>query len=229
MMDKLEQATGVAASVEVPAPRRWRIVHTNGRVRLTYDMKSTGPGRVAWAASTLTVDGQRRPLASDFTHYTAIFADPDKAPATSGDTTSPAPRPWKIEDAPDHVQQYCTQIDDALAVEHTVTVGYLDDRAAWVIQITTERATACLRLVRGTGGRKNRRHPKWRLDPKDPISLVVDGVDRSAEVDGKVARMLEIMGRPGEQGPPADGPVTGPAPAARSNAVTTRRATVIRV
>lgn len=229
MMDELFRLTGVSATAEAATSRRWRITHTNARVVMTYDMKTTSPGRWQHAGSTLTVDGHRRPLAAHAKHYAQIFADPDTAPSNEdAGAGEEDPQPRSLEVAPTSIQRYRTQIDALLPTEHAVGVAFIPGCNVWILEISTDRATARLRFV-SAGRDRSRRGSQWDLDLAQPIQLVVDGVDRSVEVGSRFTRAMELMARPGEQGPLAGGPVAGPAPAARSNAVQTRRATVIRV
>ena len=231
-MDDLEKATGVPATAAPHGPRRWRITHTNDRVTLTLDYKTTGPGRWHWAASTLTVDGQRRALAAGMEHYAAIFADPDKAPGGStGDTEEEQHLPAPPSQAPPPVRKAHRIIADALAaVDHTVETGHLPAGDVWLVELTTGRVTVRMRWTH-TSRRKSRQGYSWDMAADRPIEVVVDGVDRTGEVGRDINKALHMAANPGGSAPAPDGrgPVSGVADAARSTAVETRRATVIRV
>lgn len=204
--EEAANATGITPSVETPEQGLWRMSVANERVCTTVDFRTDRTGKTKYADSTLTVDGQPRELARDAQELAQIFTHP------SGERVlDPAPNNGTISAAPILVQRYFRNLTDRLGGA-SVTTGQKKD-GTWVIGM--DGPNAQLRL--------NFRHDHMHVE------LVVDGIDRTRDVEDSLEDALALVN--GILAPIEDSqaPQGQPAPAARSNAVETRRGTVLRL
>lgn len=215
---KFHNATGLDVDVSRPADTRWRLTMANERVHTTMDFKSTGR-RVIHCASTLSVDGRRVELADNLDDLARIFRDPDRhgAPQPPAEPLPPFPPERPADDAPAFVRQQYTRLANQLdGTGLRVRLG-LNDHHLWLIGVETDRAT-----VRVGIGQHNH---IWQIVG---LRVIVDGLDHSDEVKGDVAAAVALLAPHSSEAAPGAPAVAGPAAAARSNSVETRRATVIR-
>jgi hypothetical protein len=186
----------------------WRLVMASDRVHVTIDFTPNLLGKTDWSGSTLTVDGESRPLANDPTHLKAIFDNP-------GGTRDlgPLPEPVDPEQAPARVREDYRYMAESLEGKATVVLGH--ERNVWIIALYA--AETQVRV--GYHVRRDRFHQS--------IDVVKDGVDRTHEVGGDMAKMMTLLAKPSDSTAPAQAPgKTATSP--RNNGVETRRATVIR-
>ncbi len=218
-IDRIQEATGYGSTVERINDRKWRLTTEGGRVRLTIDFVNPGSGKVRRRGSTLAVDGVQRELAEDFDHLVQIFKDPDGDGQSAEGSRSPeSPEvlempPWR---SPDEAPLAVRASYDSLvrAAGDAAEIGERDGR--WMVGL--RRDDRVIRLV------FTRVKKMWGLDR---LQLILDGVDRSQEARGDLAKALMLMN--GESPSISGEKVIGtPSASARSNAVETRRATVIR-
>ncbi|WP_431881711.1 hypothetical protein [Micromonospora chalcea] len=222
-LDEIVHATGGRGEIERRADRRYRIIVSNDRCRVTVDLKMTGPGRWGWGGSTLTVDGQQHPLVPGTHELGRLFRDPDGYDAAEAppegelDAMPPAREPGE---APVIVAQQFRTLHDRLGEGAEVTLGAEGD--VWVIGVDGPRGGIRLRY-------REQRRDRWGMDQQRPLQIVVDGLDRTAEAKGDLAKALALMGEQRGDSATNPPPVDRPSSASRSNAVETRRSTVIRV
>jgi hypothetical protein len=186
----------------------WRLVMASDRVRVTIDFTPNRLGKTDWSSSTLVVDGQEHPLANDPSHLKAIFDNP-------GGTRDlgPLPEPVNSEKAPLKIREDYRYMAEALEGKATVVLGH--EGNVWIIALDADETQVRV------GYHVHRDRFQQSID------VVQDGVDRTHEVGGDMAKMMAILAKPSDSAAPAQAPgKTAASP--RSNAVETRRATVIR-
>lgn len=211
MLDELTNA-GLDPQVEQRHARFWRITVTSDRVTVTVDFRRNPAGQLKWAGSTLTVDGEDRPLARDAAHLADIFHDPD------AQTAAPAmPPAAPVAAAPPAVQhQYRVLV--AKCGQGMVSLGRQGHD--WLIGLDNDDAATRIRFSR-LGGTQKKRY--WMSG----IVLVIGGVDYTRQVGNDLSEALRLLGGAGQpEAPQSTGAPDTHGP--RSNAVETRRATVIR-
>lgn len=209
-VDRLRDDTQCDSTVERINDRKWRLTAESDRVTLTLDFILQGNGKVRWKGSTLAVDGTPRALAEDYEHLLRIFMDPD------GDMRPPEvmemPPARCVDDAPFTVRTFYGILSrfDKDAAE----IGERD--GAWIVGLGS--GDTAIRLV------FTRRRKEWGMGR---LQVIVNGVDRSAEVRGDVTKALALMA--GESpAVPGEKVIGMPARPARTNSVEIRRAAVIR-
>ena len=219
-MQRLVTATHAAGTVERLSPRSWRITISNKRVVMTMDLKGTSSGRYPWHASTLKVDGVPQELARDYDELGRIFRNPGqkKEPVV----LDPMPPTTKLEDAPYVVRKYYDDLRRQMGSSGKLEIllGKTNDR--WVIGLRSDRATVRFNFARRGG--------TWNLAPRQPIQMVVDGVDYTQKVGNGIASALQLLSKQLSGNPPAaDSSIGSPAgPAGTSNSVAVRRSSVKR-
>lgn len=206
--EELRRATALEPVVEQPHSRKWRITVASDRVTTTMDFSVQGH-RCRWVGSTLAVDGVSRPLVDTPEELGELFRHPDPVSVV----VEPMPPAVPVSEAPVRVRHYYAILASSpLGRAATITIGRSPKH--WVIGFDlADRVTLRLEFHGKTWG----------------LLLVVDGVDRSREIDGELDQALALIGD--ALGEPVSGSssVPGTAPAARSNPVEVRRNTVIRV
>lgn len=214
MAAKLHRDTGHKPEVVMLPGKLWRLTLENDQVRLTINYRSRKPGgSTRWAGSTLTVDGESRPLAENYDHFVEIFRNP----GMKGEL-APIPPGGDITEAPAVVRAFYERNQRAGIYE--LRAGCDGDR--WVIGLDHPRGGFRFTFRRGLDG-------KWRVDPAAPMQVIVDGADRTAETAGDLEKAFALLGgHLGEDGAPAGGPVAAAQASSRANSVEVRRATVIR-
>jgi len=98
IVTEITDHTGTAPDVHRVETRRFRLTLANARVRMTLDVKMTGPGRWKWAGSTLHVDGVRVPIMPSPEAFYRLFNDPDEGGRRPAEL--PPLEPYPLEDAP---------------------------------------------------------------------------------------------------------------------------------
>lgn len=236
VVDQLQEATGHEPEVERPTGR-WRVIMRSPRVLMTYDIKTLGRGRSAWAGSTLTIDGARRLLATDFDDFVRIWKDPDCEPESFedkvdqaaalmdvptpplGDVSLPPIVPVPLAEVPPGVRELYDAIAGKIEKLGDVQVGR--NGTNWVIGFDNGGIQYRAHFHQGQGG-------KFTPIVDRPLELVIDGIDYTDHVGGDLTKALGVLTKkPGVNTPP---PVRGKAPAkVASTGVQTRKTTVIRV
>lgn len=193
LVARLTRDTGVAPEVEeIPGlERRWKLTLLNDRVQMTLIAKSANRGRYTWLKSTLVVDGQPRPIASGYRHFVRIFNDPDETPPERA-IPDPLP-PCRPEDVPQRVASAYQRLVESLGEERVALGG---GHNAWAIDITSPNGQAFMRL-----GFRRAKRGKPVSDMR--ILMIVEGRDRSREVQGSLEAALALLAR---QGTPNTGP-----------------------
>jgi hypothetical protein len=193
----------------------WRLSMASDRVYVTIDFSTSRLGKTDWSGSTLTVDGKARPLANDPCHLKAIFDNPD---GTRDLGPLPEHHDPDSREVPPRIRKDFVYISEALAEKATVVLGHPRGQE-WVIAIEAPDTQVRISFVA--------EQHRTRLHMRQEIDVVQDGVDRSHEVGGDLAKLVAMMAPKSDTKAPETpaGKTTG---SSRSNAVETRRATVIR-
>ncbi len=218
-LDEIWEVTGYQAQAEQLTNGRWRVTLDTGRIHVTYDQKQTRSGRFVQCGSTLTIDGQSREIADDIYELARIIRDPDGLAPPELMELPPMPVERPIGEAPARIQGlYKTIIEhigrEAPGEDFDLRIGRRGGR--WTIGL--DQGRTALRLIFGRG-------------PSDKplrIELVINGVDHSAEIGNSIEEAMAHFGTDDEDttGPPQT--IGQPKSGARSNAVETRKSTVIR-
>jgi hypothetical protein len=216
--DNVVETVGIEPAIEFVAGY-WLITLTAPRVVATARFKhSRGRGgRWSWHDGTLTVDGEPRPVTNSMEELARLVADPD------GRAAAPAPLPASEPPgkAPAAVQRDFWAIARKLGTD-AVTVGC--DGKRWVVALEMTKpsgATASLRI-----NYANHAH-RWIPDPYRPFTLILDGRDRTSEINN-LAEAMALMAGQSEPGEPGTGGVAGAAEATGFGSVDVRRHSVIR-
>lgn len=201
----LAAETGVEPGVSQSEPGTWHITADNGRVQLvsTYSREHASPGGVHnWVCATVTIDGVSRPVDRLFAVGDA-FSCPDDVLAGR------PPRPVAVASwtAPRPVRDALKAFRPAFASDDaswgpTLIVGRIGSR--WVVAADTDRLS--LRVHFGLTPRG-----QWTLPLHRGIELIVDGVDRTAEVASDMNRAASLMSSamaPADPGAPRGAAVT---------------------
>lgn len=232
-LDRLEEATGIRPTLTTTGSgfaKAWHMEVVTDRVRLTGSMRAaTRPGRFKWGHSTLAVDGVPRETVANLTELAALFA----APSTPADDiepvepTGPTPVPVSgtAEDAPSVVRKVYNNLVARVGSKATVSIG--GDKDHWIIGLDSSRVALRLVYRSVATDRWSLEKDFWDQDRQRPIELFVEGVDHSDMVKGKLDEALAMALNPGVQNPTVPA-IRQTAASTRSNAVETRRATVIR-
>lgn len=97
--EAIERNIGQPVTLERRDTRRYRITAESDRVRMTVDYKLTSGQGWIWAASTLHVDGERRPLAENPEAFYRLFRDPDSGGRRPAEL--PPLEPFPLDDPPE--------------------------------------------------------------------------------------------------------------------------------
>lgn len=228
LVDELSELTGQAPVVERLDPRKWRLTMANDRVRMWKDYKLSSGGRAVQAGTALYIDGEQVEHCEGPQHFARIFTSDDPLQTLrAGAHLDPVPATDPIEPvdpdtAPPMVHTAYHRLQQDLPDTAVVTVGQ-GNSSYWSVTAVLGDDGQNLIRVNFYAGRT------VQLSKSTPIQLVAGGVDRTAEVEGRMDRALAmLLGQPGEQHAVAP-PIRGAAPAARTNSVAVRKSTVIRV
>jgi hypothetical protein len=212
-MDEIDEATKLETTALEVEAGLWRIALSTKRVAFTIDFRHKGGGRFDWAHSTLAVDGQPRPLAKDVHHLASIFHDPDQRAHFQAMPPACSPK-----GAPALVQHTYHMLRNRFKDGASVRLGRTSRH--WIVEFMTDRATLRMNFV----------HQKKSciLDGETPLQVSVDGIDKTAEVDGNLEEALSLIFETAPQSTPLNGSINAVANPARSNSVEVRRAVVMR-
>jgi len=227
-VELLHRATGVVPKVDrtvTPAPR-WRLRLANDRVVLSMDFRSSSGGRWVWRGSTLSIDGQAVAAAANLEHFVRVFADPDEEyerrqlppPALEA---ALGVRP--TAEAPAPVAEGLRKLSRAFGRSAECVVGTVGS-VFWAAEARLPRIAAVLRLnfhVWPDGSCHEVGEP--------PFLVAVGGKDVTAEMGGKLERVVAMMNRPAHDAAPTPQAVAKPAGPARDVGVETRHTTVLRL
>jgi len=213
-VDLLHQATGVMPHIDrtdTPAPR-WRLRLANDRVLLTMDFRPSGGRRWVWRGSTLSIDRQRVEPAENLDHFLRVFANPDQeyerrtVPPPTLETVLQA-RP--VTDAPALVAKGLRRLARRFGTSAQCAVGTVGS-AFWAVEVHMPKVAAVLRVT-------FHRAPDGSCHEIDdpPFLVTVDGKDVTAQMGGKLERVLAMLNRPAHDAAPAPQAVSRPAGPAR--------------
>ena len=226
-VDVLHRATGAMPRLErTDTPPRWRLCLANDRVVLTMDFRPTGGRRWVFRGSTLSIDGQRVGLAANVEHFVRVFANPDdeyerrQLPPPALETELQV-RP--VTQAPTLVVEGLRKLSRRFGKSAQCVVGTVGS-AFWAVEVRMSQGAAVLRVnfhVWPDGSCHEVAEP--------PFLVTVNGKDVTAQMGGKLERVLAMLNRPAHDAAPGPQAVAGPAGPARDVGVETRRATVLRL
>ena len=212
-MDEIDEATKLETTAQEVEAGLWRIALSTERVALTIDYRHKGAGRYDWADSTLAVDGQPRSLAKDAKHLASIFRDPDQR--AQFPAMPPESSPGR---APALVQSNYHKLRHHFKDGAGVRLGQAGRH--WIIEVATGKAVLRMNFIR--------QRKTWTLDSETPIQVSIDGIDKSADIDGNLEEALSLIFESGPQATPLYGSINATANPSRSNSVEVRRAVVMR-
>lgn len=204
----------------------WRFTASTDRVVLTLDYKKLSRGRLRWAHSTLSLDGERVALQPGYHYLVNYFRDPDgeQAEADLDDPTYPLPDADPADAVPqirDAYQQTCRNPKvDSVHLGHagtrwtmTIRIGAMEIREHWMVLI-------------------HHRDLKARVFTKRSrsIDVFVNGVDVSGQYADRtdaIMSQLHKTNRSADAGP-KDPRIRAASGSARMTSVEVRKNTVIR-
>lgn len=203
------------------APRTWIVAASSVRVYVDAPYRRSHDGKWKPKKGTVIVDGQHRPVIDDIGRAIQLFiGHPDPNASDAGETLEPVGHERNPQDAPPEVQQQVRALTAKLGCHPRVGI---DTHNYWVIELIAEDRRTGIRFAFDQTAHARR----WAMRP---IEVIVNGVDRSAEVSDNLAHAISLMsglsGPGGSSTPPAS--TGGPKQGAANNAVTTRRTTVIQ-
>lgn len=216
--DLIRRGTGQEPEVEKIGDRRFRLTVANTRVRMTLDLKMTGPGKWVWAASALWVDGEQHKIAENSAAFFRLFADPDgdgKLPASPDDEEPYEPYP--LDDPPPmHVRAIVDQANrlfEKRDTEGTVQAGRLADGTPLIV-VTTARG-----------------YMRIKMGATLALRAVRDGVDITGDAQTSITELfarLTDAHDPTKPAPAAPGRARQASDTQRNTSVEVRRQSVIR-
>lgn len=190
-----EWAGGRAPVITQPEPGLWRLTVRSDRVEMVASYsKVTGRAKYNWwLGTTVRIDDGTPTAVSYIEDVMRAFADPDGTSTVKG---MPQPTGVDLTDVPGMVRKCHQVLTDTLVAPLTavavtdagvpvVRVGRIGRR--WVITLDTDRITLHLRFYRDGGAEST----TWLMGK---VQVVLDGVDRSAEVDGDLGKALALAG-----------------------------------
>lgn len=190
----------------------WRISAATDRVRVVTDYKLTQGGRVKWLNSTLEVDGQRRPLASNIKELAHIFNNPDEAPVAR---LPPMPEATPESEAPPLTRHQYKVLLDKLGHRIDIQLGRRGQQ--WVIGLGDGPTGLRMHCQRSSGG-------TWQMT----LQVVVNGEDRTEEAGNDLSKAIALLAGILPEAPTDQPPIDKPAAATVTNSVLVRRTTVMR-
>ena len=211
--DEATRVTGVECSIE-SVSGYWRVTIEVPRVVATARFRHTRGrgGRWSWCDGTLLVDGQPRPTTKTFQQLARLIADPD----CHAEPLEPLAASEPPRNAPAAVQRDFWAIARRLGHD-VVTLGL--DGNDWVIALESPGKALRNRYLPHAG--------RWLPDPYQPFTVVVDGRDRTPEINDLAGALALLMDQ-SEPGEPGSGAATGPATGTGFGSVDVRRHSVIR-
>ena len=212
-VDDLRDATGIEPEVTDLGHHKWRICVSNERVHMYVDFKILSNEKLKWLGSELLVDGSSRPLAKDEYDLADIMRNPDRTASVSD-----MPGEASVSQAPGIVKHYYSLL--ASKLEDAVMLGV--DRRMWVIGIGEGPHGIRISFVPSRQMRRN-----YNIG----IQIVLEGVDRSAEVRNDLSAALALLlgasaGEPGSSPGSSSTPVKD---GKRFDSVQQRKSSVFRI
>lgn len=211
-----------SASVEFEHVKenRWRVTATSRRVLMWIECSAHSRGRLQWQRSQLHIDGRQESRVS-YPELVDLFADPD-----GRDKPKPEPVETGIREAPEIIQASGRALANSpLGKKHGVLVYQAGRR--WTLLLDSGRVQLGMHFTTGLiEPDRPLQDPQTTLD-QDPVTLVVDGEDMSAQINGRLDKALALAAS--HASAPSDPSINGPAPAAVNTSVQVRRQAVIRV
>lgn len=186
----------------------WRLSMSSDRVQVVVDFVANRQGRTDFASTSLVVDGESREPANDGAHLRWIFHNPDGRREFEPLTETLDP-----DQAPVQIRNDFRMMANALKDKAAPQLGR--EGKGWVIALDTEAVQVRL---------------SYRLHHKhfhQTFAVTQNGIDRTHEVGGSMSSLIAMLTSSGDSTAPAT-PVGKTASSTRSNAVETRRQTVIR-
>lgn len=190
--DGFEADCGVRPRAELVDVGRWRFTVDTGRVVMVVEYKLLPRDRFQQRSSRLVVDGERQPLAESYEQLRRLLLNPD------------GPIPDQVPGDGDLVEVTGDQVPKdvrglarvaVLKLPKALSVRVLQgpDRW-WVVQAANARVDLRLNL-RST--LMDPKRPTWDrrvAEHRDqPVSVWVDGVDRTAEVSGMIDSAMAMV------------------------------------
>lgn len=223
MLATLRAVIDTEPEVIATATQEWRVTVRNDRVVMTLDYLNAGRGAMRWKRSTLTVDGEPRPLAANLDDFARIFRNPDGVPGGSWPAVQPDEPlpPCDPNELPVVAKATYDGLAEALAgtplAAAAITVGFR--HRLWVIDLDTPRVHLRFQWRPARRGRGVE---------QGPMRLHVDGRDASAEVGKDLAKAMQVVAAAtaGQSATPAT--IGAPAKGEGFGSVGVRRASVIR-
>lgn len=217
-----EDLSGARITCEHVKDNRWRITAENDRVTMWVEYSAHSRGRLQWQGSRLIIDGRQVERADNYAELVDTFADPDGR----GERARVEPVQVEIEDAPEPVQRAFHRIAVTPLARSGEVLLYQAGRR-WTVLVDTGAIQLGLHLTTGLmDPTRPLQEPSTAMDA-DPVTLVVDGVDKSATLNGALDKALAVAA--GHDGAPRNPAVAGESAAAVNTGVQVRRRAVIRV
>lgn len=208
--------------------RRWRVTASNTRALMWVEYHVLSRNRLQWAQSELHIDGQQVDRAAGYPQFLNVFTghDPDhrQVPDVAVDPVDRAAAPPKVRKTYDMILRKAPDAD----------VAILRSGLRWAVVVNRPDKNMEIRFNFLTD-LMDPEHPTRPVDTRPEtgcrIGLVVDGVDRTAELNGQAERALAMLtGGYILPAAPAPPPVPGVAPArVPTTGVTTRKQKVMRI
>ena len=219
---------GTTVTTENLSATRWRVTVTSDRVRMYLDAETKSRGRLLNKGSRLYIDGQQAPTADYYAQLIRLFADPDNGRPVPENATEPEP----FVDVPLDTGPAPVRAAAAKLAGHTSKGFALVLRRSgrwWHLCLENDRAQLRMVFARQLMDLSHplRERKVMLANDKWALRLVIDGVDRSDQVNGQVQKALAMM--TAHAGAPARPPVAGSAPVAgTATSVQVRNTVVMR-
>lgn len=188
MLDELK----VTATAEIGHVRghRWRVTITSARVRMWVEWEVHSRGRLQWGQSTLFIDNAEAPRAHSYADLLDVFNDPDNT--NPGEAAVHEPVAVGPADAPAAVVSAYNLATKRAAGDAKVAITKAGK--LWTVTMSGARFRLGFRFLAAPMDPTRPLAPaEVNADKSMPISLVVDGVDRSAEVQGRIDKALAMV------------------------------------
>lgn len=218
-----DDLAGATTTAEHLTGRRWLVSAANERVEVRSEYQVVDTRRLQLKASELLIDGRQVPRMQTYTDLVRLFANPDGGGEPAGDDPELVEVP--VEDTPEGVRPTYQM----LAKRRPSGLQLLVRRAGrrWYVCLENDRVQLRFVFVDFLMDHRRPTRDTGVGPPRHrPIVLVVDGEDRTDEVDGRLERALAMAGSHQAAQSPAG--IAGEHAAAVNTGVDVRRQTVIR-
>jgi hypothetical protein len=221
----LSADTGATAKVEHMGGRRWRVSVQNDRVQMWVEYEARSHGRLDWRRSELFIDGQSVKCADSYADFLNLFADPDdrKPP--------PFPAPIEVDasSAPPLVRRVYYSVATVVKTQEGFGLTILRAGRRWAIEVSGDQLLMRVNFVTPLiDPARPMREPVTRLLRSQAITLVLNGVDRTGEIDGRLDRAFRLI--QAHKASPTPAPITEASTAqVQSTGVTVRQQKVMRL